>query len=95
MTYIGMWITGTPNNFGLWTNSDYDALVADCTTGKFVADATGRWAAMKQAEKIIMDQAVIFPLYTQANADMIKSNVTGIEFHPVALNRVYKNTVKG
>jgi len=95
MTYLGMWITGNSNNYGLWSDANYDTLIADCTTGKFVTDATGRWDAMKQAEKIVMDQAVIFPLYTQANADMIKANVTGIEFHPVALNRVYKNAVKG
>ena len=42
-----------------------------------------------------MDQAVIFPLYTQCNAMMVKSNVKGIEYHPVALNRVYKDCVKG
>ena len=95
MTYLGMWITNNSNNYGLWSDAGYDALIADCTTGKFVTDAKGRWDAMKQAEKIVMDQAVIFPLYTQANADMIKANVTGIEFHPVALNRVYKNAKKG
>ena len=49
---------------------------------------------MKQAEKIMMDDAVIFPLYQQANATLIKSNVSGIEFHPVALNRVFKDTIK-
>ena len=95
MTYLGMWITNNSNNYGLWTNADYDALIAQCTTGDLKTDPAGRWTALKQAEKIAMDQAVIFPLYTQANADMIKGNVTGIEFHPVALNRVYKNTVKG
>ena len=41
-----------------------------------------------------MDEAVIFPLYTQCNAEMISTNVSGVEFHPVALNRVYKNAVK-
>ena len=41
-----------------------------------------------------MDEAVIFPLYAQCNAEMVSSNVYGIEFHPVALNRVYKNAVK-
>lgn len=95
MTYLAMWITDNSNNYGLWSNADYDALIAECTTGDLNSDLVGRWAALKQAEKIVMDEAVIFPLYTQANADMIKSNVTGIEFHPVALNRVYKNTVKG
>ena len=94
MTYLGMWVTKNSNNYGLWTNADYDALIAKCTTGALCTDPTGRWAALKDAEKIVMDQAVIFPLYTQANADMIKSNVKGIEFHPIALNRVYKNTTK-
>ena len=50
---------------------------------------------MYDAEKIVMEQAVIVPVYTKADANMIKSNVEGIEFHPVALNRVYKDTVKG
>jgi len=95
MTYLAMWVTGNSNNYGLWSDADYDALIAECTTGDLCTDAEGRWAAMKKAETIVMDDAVIFPLYTQANADMIKSNVTGIEFHPVALNRVYKNAVKG
>lgn len=41
-----------------------------------------------------MDDVVIMPLYTQCNAEMVSSKVEGIEFHPVALNRVYKDTVK-
>lgn len=95
MTYLAMWITGNSNNYGLWSNTEYDKLIEESTTGSLCTDAVGRWAALKQSEAIIMNEAVIFPLYTQANADMIKSTVSGIEFHPVALNRVYKNTVKG
>ena len=49
---------------------------------------------MYDAEKLVMDDAVIFPLYTQANAEMMSSSVTGVDFHPCALNRVYKNAVK-
>lgn len=94
MTYLGMWITGNSNNYGLWSNADYDAIIAECTTGDLCTDAEGRWARLYDAEKIVMDDAVIFPLYTQANAEMLSSKVTGIEFHPVALNRVYKNAAK-
>ena len=94
MTYLGMWITGNSNNYGLWSDADYDAIIAECTTGDLCTDAEGRWAKMYDAEKIVMDQAVIFPLYTQSNAQMQSSKVTGIDFHPVALNRVYKDTVK-
>lgn len=94
MTYLGMWITDNNNNYGLWSNAEYDAIIAECTTGDLCTDAVGRWARLYDAEKIVMDEAVIFPLYTQCNAEMLSSKVTGIEFHPVALNRVYKNAVK-
>lgn len=94
MTYLGMWITGNNNNYGLWSNAEYDAIIADCTTGSVCTDAVARWARLYEAEKIAMDEAVIFPLYTQCNAEMLSSRVKGIEFHPVAINRVYKNAVK-
>lgn len=94
MTYLGMWITGNSNNYGLWSDADYDAIIAECTTGSLCTDPEGRWAALYEAEQIALEQAVIFPLYTQCNAEMVSSAVTGVEFHPVAINRVYKNTKK-
>ena len=94
MTYLGMWVTNNSNNYGFWSNADYDKIIDECTTGETAMDATARWAALYDAEKIVMDEAVIFPLYTQCNAELISTDVSGIEFHPVALNRVYKNAVK-
>lgn len=94
MTYLGMWITDNSNNYGLWSNEEYDSIIDECTTGDLCTDAEGRWARLYDAEKIVMDEAVIYPLYTQANAEMISPNVTGIEFHPVALNRVFKSAEK-
>ena len=94
MTYLGMWVTDNSNNYGFWSNADYDAIIAECTTGDLCTDPEGRWSALYDAVKIVMDEAVIFPLYTQCNAEMVSSAVSGIEFHPVALNRVYKNAVK-
>ena len=95
MTYLGMWITDNSNNYGFWSNPEYDQIIADCTTGAYISDYDARWAAMYDAETLVMQEAVIAPLYTKANANLIASGVSGIEFHPVALNRVYKNaTVK-
>ena len=94
MTYLGMWVTNNSNNYGFWSNAEYDKIIDECTTGETAMDATARWAALYDAEKIVMDEAVIFPLYTQCNAELISTDVSGIEFHPVALNRVYKNAVK-
>ncbi len=94
MTYLGMWVTGCSNNYGNWENAEYDAMIDECTTGDLCTDPVGRWARLYDAEEIAMKEAVIFPLYTQANAEMLSSKVTGIEYHAVALNRVYKNAVK-
>ena len=91
MTYMGMWITGNNNNYGFWSNKEYDEIIADCTTGKYVSDYDGRWDALHKAERIVMDEAVIAPLYTKSNANLINSAVSGIEFHPIAPDRVYKS----
>ena len=94
MTYLGMWVTNCSNNYGLWSNAEFDAIIDECVTGELCTKPVERWARLFDAEKIVLEEAVIFPLYTQCNAEMLSSKVTGIEFHPVALNRVFKNTVK-
>ena len=55
-------------------------------------DPAGRWDALHQAEKIIMDNMVILPVYQKCNAMMVKSTVKNLECHSIALNRVYKDT---
>ncbi len=95
MTYLGMWVTDNDNNYGFWSNAEYDQLIKDCTTGAYISDYAARWEAMLKAETIVMQEAVIAPLYTKANANLIASGVEGVEFHPVALNRVYKSAVIG
>jgi len=91
MTYLGMWITDCANNYGFWSNAEYDQLIKDCTTGKYSNDYDARWEALYKAEEIVLKEAVIAPLYTKASANLINTKLTGVEFHPVALNRVYKN----
>ena len=94
MTYLDMWITGSPNNYGAWSNTEYDSLIQSAKKGELALDLEKRWEALKKAEKMVMDEAVICPVYQQGNAVMIKKNVSGIEFHSVGINRVYKNTTK-
>ena len=95
MTYLGMWVTNNSNNYGFWSNAEYDKLIADCTTGAYITDYDARWDAMYKAETLVLQEAVIAPLYTKANANLITAGVENIQFHPVALNRVYKDvTIK-
>lgn len=66
MTYLGMWVTGNSNNYGLWSDADYDAIIDECTTGDLCTDPEGRWAALYEAEQIVLEQAVIFPCTASA-----------------------------
>ncbi|TFE31511.1 peptide ABC transporter substrate-binding protein [Cohnella luojiensis] len=94
MTYLDMWTIGNPNNYGTWENKEYDDLVNSASKGELASKPNERWEALKKAESIVMDQAVIFPVYQKGNAVLIKPEVTGIEFHSVGVNIFYKNADK-
>jgi oligopeptide transport system substrate-binding protein len=94
MTYLDMWITGASNNSGSWSNTEYDAIIKSAKTGELSLNPEKRWEALKKAEGIVMDEAAILPVYQKGNAVMIKSSVSGIEFHSVGISRIFKNAVK-
>ncbi|MNI39984.1 Dipeptide-binding protein DppE precursor [compost metagenome] len=94
MTYLDMWTTGSPNNYGAWESKEYDELVNRASKGDLASKPEERWEALKKAEGIMMDQAVIFPVYQKGNAVLIKPEVSGIEFHSVGVNIFYKSADK-
>ena len=91
MTFFTLWTTEGSSIAEHWSNPDYDRIIADCTTGSLAADYSARWDALYEAEKILLDNAVIAPLYTDATAVLIAPNVTGIDFHVAGTTRVFKN----
>ncbi len=94
MTYLDMWTTGSSNNYGSWSNKDYDAVIESAKKGALALDVDARWKALQDVEKIVMDEAVILPVYQKGDAVMIKTGVDNIEFHSVGINRVWKNVTK-
>ena len=92
MTYLGMWVTDNSNNYGFWSNAEYDELIRRSVSGDLAMDPVGRWAALHEAEAIVMNEMVILPVYQKANAMMVKSYVMNLECHSIALNRVFKDT---
>ncbi len=92
MTYLGMWVTDNSNNYGFWSNAEYDELIRRSVSGDLAMDPVGRWAALHQAEEIVMNEMVILPVYQKANAMMVKSSVQNLQCHSIALNRVFKDT---
>ena len=93
MTFLTLWTTEGCVIAEHWSNADYDRIIADCTTGVLAADYDARWNAMYDAEKILLENAVIAPLYTGSNAMLISNNFSGIDFHSAGVNRVFKSAV--
>jgi len=94
MTYLSMWVTGNENNYESYSNPKYNALIARCSDGDLCTIPQERWKAMKQAETMLMEDMAVTPFYQQCDANMIKPGVRGIEFHAVAINRIFKHATK-
>lgn len=91
MTFLGLWSTGASNNFGKWSNAKYDEIIESSTTGELALDAAARWQALKEAEKINMDENVVIPIYETHTSIIMNPAVSGVEFHSVGITRCYKN----
>lgn len=94
MTYLELWTTDSNNNNGKWSNAEYDAIIKSAKDGELSLNSEKRWEELKKAEAMVMNEAAILPVYQKGNAVMIKANVSGIEFHSVGVNRIFKNAVK-
>ena len=81
MTYLDMWTTGSTYNYGEWSNEEYDKLIADAN-GDLANRYEERWEALKQAEALVMEHAVILPVYQKGTAAMVRPGITGLAFFP-------------
>ena len=88
-TYLTLWQTGNANNFGLWSNARYDEIISDCMSGDYW-NYDDYWAALHEAEGIVMREAAIAPLYFVNQTILLADGVRGIEFHALNLPRVFK-----
>ena len=91
MTFLTLWTTEGSEVAEHWSNAEYDKIISDCTKGELADNYDARWDALYDAEKILLDNAVIAPLYTESSAVLISPNVTGIDFHVAGVTRNFKN----
>ncbi|NLC96267.1 MAG: peptide ABC transporter substrate-binding protein [Erysipelotrichaceae bacterium] len=91
-TYLDLFLEGPSH--GRYSNAEYFKLIYDATKGKFASDSQARWDALKEAEKILVNEEIgAIPVYQNGGAMMINPKLTGIEFHIAAVDN-YRNMVK-
>jgi oligopeptide transport system substrate-binding protein len=75
MTFLDLWTSYSGNNDSQWKSTDYDALIekSKVTTGK------ERFDTLYAAEKMMMDENIILPIYYYTDPFMVKEHVSGWE----------------
>ena len=75
MTFLDLFVTAGSNNSPDYRNPAYDRLIQ---TAQNALDPAARMQTLHQAEKILIDDAVIAPVFFQTNPVMIRPQVKGV-----------------
>jgi oligopeptide transport system substrate-binding protein len=90
-TFLDMFVTGGGNNGTGWSNKSYDALIAKA---KATTDPKARMATLHAAEKILMTDMPIIPIYYYTNPVLLSKSIKN--FYQSTLGFVdWKNAYMG
>ncbi|MEX2169727.1 MAG: peptide ABC transporter substrate-binding protein [Pirellulales bacterium] len=84
-TFLDMFVTGGENNNTGWSNAKYDQLITDA---KVEPDEQNRLAMLAEAERILMEELPIVPIYYYVSRNMVKPHIRGFynnlqDIHPL------------
>ena len=75
MTFLDLFVSGGSNNSPDYRNPEYDRLITEAQNS---VEPFKRMQALHKAEKILIEDAVIAPVFFQTNPVMIRKNVKGV-----------------
>ncbi len=83
-TFLDMWVTGGGNNDTGWSNETYDRLIAKADKA---ATQQERYRLFQKAEKLLMEEMPIIPIYFYTRIMLIRPSVKGwyptmLDHHP-------------
>ncbi len=73
-TYLDLFVTNGENNSTGFSNAEYDKLIADAAREP---DEAKRMQMLERAERILMDQLPIIPIYYYVSRNLVKPYVRG------------------
>ena len=78
-TYLTIALSTNSNNYGKWSNSEYDQLVGQVGVE---SDVNKRWQEMKDAEKILLDDYAYIPVFEKGAAALQNPKVKNLVIKP-------------
>ncbi|QHE51456.1 peptide ABC transporter substrate-binding protein [Pontibacillus sp. HMF3514] len=88
-TFLNMWVTGGGNNKMGYSNEEYDALIEKANT-EYATQPVKRFETFLEAEKVLMNDAAIGPLYQRASASVWKPYVKDVIRNPMGPDFTFK-----
>lgn len=90
ISYLELFTTDNQNNKMNYSNRQYDELIKKAKSD-LVLDQKKRWKVLQEAERILLEDAAVAPLYQMGSAYVQKDYVKGIEKHQFGGIYTYKN----
>lgn len=87
INYLELFITDGGNNNSGYSNPEYDALIEASTQTE---DEKERWDMLLEAEKILLDDAAIAPIYQRSKAYLENPAAEGVVRHLVGAESSFK-----
>jgi oligopeptide transport system substrate-binding protein len=87
MTFMNMFVTDGTYNDAKWSNKDYDAFIKAAETS---GDDNVRMKAMADAEKIMMTEVPLMPLYHPASNWVVRPYLKGVLDFPLGVGMELK-----
>jgi peptide/nickel transport system substrate-binding protein len=89
---LSLWFN--PGSFYNWSHYTNDRLTSLLAQGRVTADVAQRAAIYKQAQQIIMDQAVLYPIYENQDLLTYSKKLTGMSYSGGGFESFYGATLK-
>lgn len=80
LTFMELFMTSNPFNYGHWSNATYDALISKAEKN---IDVEGRAQDFVTAEKILFEETGVAPVCYKAKVGLLRPAVKGIVWHAV------------
>ena len=89
-SFTDLFTTGNSYNRGQWSNEEYDALIKSASTTN-VNDPEKRWEDLVNAEKLIMSEQGVIPVYQKQKLIYVRK-CKGVVAHAAGAQYDYKWT---
>ncbi len=91
-TYLTLALSGNSNNYGRYSNKDFDALIDEINTE---SDTAKRWELMKDAEAVLVNDLGFIPVFEKGSAVLQNTAVKGFVIKTVGVPYTFNYVSKG